>query len=846
MLPIDPLLPEILASLANNPRLVLEAPPGAGKTTRVPRALCEAFMHDPGEVLVTEPRRLAARLAASHVASTMGVPLGGLVGYSVRFEDKSGPQTRLRYATEGVVLQRLLGDPALSSVHSVVLDEFHERHLATDQLLALLDDLCRRRPDLRLVVMSATLDADPIARFLGDCPRLRSDGRVHAITLRHQPEPDERPLEKQVASAVRDIAKEQTAGDVLVFLPGAGEIERCRRLLEERDNPFEMHVLHGEMPMAAQAAAVAPSRQRKLILATNVAESSVTIDGVTAVVDSGTARIAGYSPFSGRATLTVSPISKSSATQRAGRAGRTAPGLVLRLFTEEDFRRRPERDTPELLRSDLSQFVLQLLGMGHHTETLRWLQAPPATALDAATGLLSRLGAIDERSELTPIGRAMVRLPTTPRLGRLLHSAVSAGIGDDGALAAAILSERDIRVAPRGAVWDLPSGPCDIAERMEAFRQANDANFRPGPLRAMGLDGARVRAVERSYRQLLRLSKQLDGPRHLTGTSAERERLLRRCLLHAFNDRVALHQPEGGRLILSNGTSAKVSPLSIVRHAPLVIALELEERHDARGGAARVQWMSSIEPDWLLDDYPDGVSTSDELRFDGAKQRVEAISRLSYGSVTLDESRIPAQPGPEVARVLFEAAKGRKAAIFGKRSAGAEYAERIAVLRNAGVGDGWPNSEQLDEDHLLRTACETATSIEELSEVDFAALLQHSLTPAQQRLLLTQAPSAVSLPSGRRLDVHYEPGKPPWVASRLQDFFGMKSGPVIAEGRVPLTLHLLAPNQRAVQVTSDLHGFWERHYAEVRKELRRRYPKHPWPEDGANAEPPPPRPPRRR
>lgn len=832
-LPIAPLLPRLRDALGHGQFAVVEAAPGAGKTTAVPVELYEQRSDDPRQVIVTEPRRIAARLAATHVAQKLGSAVGGLVGYSVRFEERSSARTRIRYATEGVLLQLLQSDPALACAHTVVLDEFHERHIATDQLLALLYHLCKSRTELRLVVMSATLEAGPVATFLDDCPHLSSEGRCHPIEIRHQLGPDDRPLDKRVASAVRSALREQPTGHVLVFLPGAREIQRARGLLAPHDGDFSLHVLHGEMPIAEQAATIAPSARRKVILATNVAESSVTIDGVTAVVDSGLVRMAAHSPWSGRPTLQVVPISRSSAVQRAGRAGRTAAGLVVRLYEHADLQRRPEHDPPEIERLDLTELVLRLRGLGHTPERLDWLSKPNPQSLRAAQGLLRRLGALDDEQQLTELGRRMLRHPVVPRLSRVLVAAEDAGIADDGCLAVALLSERDIRRPPGPGDWDLPTGPSDLEERMEVFRELEYERFRPGAMRAAGLDEARVRAVDRAYRQLSQKVTHREHPRESSSV------LLRRALLTAYADRVALHQPKNHRLILADGGTATVSPRSVVREAPLVVALELEERGERRDANAQVQWLSAIEPDWLLEMFEDLIELRDELRFDAERQRVESVSRLSYGSVTLEESRLAAPPSAETSRLLHEAALQRLSAWTPKGSSTERLRQRVGLLEARGIGAPWPNLDELTEGRLLSDACSGKTSFAELSLVNLEELALTRLSNEQQRLLAAEAPTHVTLPCGRRLEVHYEPGKPPWVASRLQDFFGMADGPRICRGRVALTLHLLAPNQRAVQVTSDLSGFWERHYAEVRKELRRRYAKHSFPEDGRTASPPP-------
>jgi ATP-dependent helicase HrpB len=448
-LPVDSILPEITEALRRSPNLVLEAPPGAGKTTRVPPALLDQGLAGEGEICVLEPRRLAARLAARRVAEERGERLGETVGYQVRFDNISGPRTRLRFVTEGVLTRRLLSDPQLSKVSVVVLDEFHERHLQADLTLALLRRLQREsRPSLRIVAMSATLDAAPIAQFLDQCTVLRSAGRRFDVLIKHLPREDERPLAMQVESALRGLLADGLHGDVLVFLPGAAEIRRAQASCAHLSSQADLLVLplHGELPPAEQDRAVRPAERRKVILSTNVAETSVTIDGVVAVIDSGLARIAGHSPWSGLPRLNVARISQAAAMQRAGRAGRTQPGVCLRLYTAQDFAARAAQETPELQRLDLAEAVLELHAAGiRDLRRFEWFEAPPAPALDAAEALLRRLNALDAQGEVTLTGRRMLRLPLHPRLARMVVEAEGRGVAGAACVIAALISERDIR-----------------------------------------------------------------------------------------------------------------------------------------------------------------------------------------------------------------------------------------------------------------------------------------------------------------------------------------------------------------------------------------------------------------
>ncbi|HEU4727257.1 MAG TPA: helicase-related protein, partial [Kofleriaceae bacterium] len=423
-LPIDVVLPQVVQAVQGRGVLVLVAPPGAGKTTRVPGALLDAGVVD-GEVVVLQPRRLAARLAATRVAAERGGELGGEVGYEVRFDRRVGPRTRIRFVTEGVLTRQLLADPELRGVGCVIIDEFHERHLDGDLALALVARLRERRPGLALVVMSATLDAEPVAAFLGGAPQVRSEGRTFPLAIEHQEQPDDRPLGRQVAAAVRRLAQDaggKLDGDVLVFLPGAAEIRRCQDDLAEVAAIFDLAVLplYGDLPVEEQDRAVAPAARRKVILATNVAETSVTIDGVVCVIDSGLARIARHSPWTGLPSLQIEPVSRASCTQRAGRAGRTRPGRVVRLYTRHDFETRRAFEVPEIARADLAGAALELYGAGTDAGglgSLRWFEAPPPAAAAAAEELIARLGAV-ERGRITPLGRRMLRLAVHPRLAR--------------------------------------------------------------------------------------------------------------------------------------------------------------------------------------------------------------------------------------------------------------------------------------------------------------------------------------------------------------------------------------------------------------------------------------------
>ena len=777
-LPIDNQLPAIAASLRESLNLVIEAPPGAGKTTRVPPLfLSQVSGLISGHVLVLEPRRIAARMAARRVAQERGERLGETVGYQVRFEEVSSAQTRLRFLTEGILTRRLISDPKLAGVDAVVLDEFHERHLESDLALALLRRLQTTvRPDLRIVVMSATLAAAPIAQYLGGCPILRSEGRLFGLSITHQPY-SALPLEKQVAAAIENLLRQKHSGDILVFLPGAAEIRRTARECHSLATKHNLLVLplHGDLTPAEQDRAVSSAGQeKKVILSTNVAESSITIEGVTAVIDSGLARIARDSPWTGLPTLEIGRVSKASATQRAGRAARTAPGRVIRLYTLEDFERRPDHDAPEITRRELSEMCLSLRVMGiTDPQSLQWLDAPPAAAVERAENLLERLGATKERA------RTMARYPLHPRLSRLVLEAVSRGAGQEGCQAAALLSS--------GARADS----CDLLSLLDA----SDWDDR----------------TRQHIDQIRRIVKPPRQDQHSTDA-------LPLSVLAAFPDRVARRRKDN-QVLLASGGSAVLAGES---QADFLVAVNIEDRKEHP--LPLVRMYCAIQPEWLMDLFPERIRERNSVEWNRAAERVDGTSALLYDGLVIEET-FSGSPDPEQAATLL----AERALELGvsRFVDGRELDEFVARVSFASEHGSVP---KIDVESAFRELCRGRKSFAELRSAapSMIAMLEQRANP---KLLNDIAPSRVRLPSGRQAPIHYETGKAPWVASRLQDFFGMRETPRIANGKVPLVVHLLAPNQRPVQTTADLAGFWERLYPQVRRELGRRYPKHAWPEN---------------
>ena len=844
-LPIDPHLPAIIATIRRAGALVLVAPPGSGKTTRVPRAMLDAGFT--GEIVVLEPRRIAARLAARRVAEELGEELGETVGFQTRFEDVRSSRTRIRFVTEGILTRRLLGDPQLTGVGAVVLDEVHERHLVGDMATSLIARLRdSTRPDLAVVAMSATLETERLATFLGaevmDVP-----GRAFPIEIEHQSRPDDRPLELQIASALRNLDRAGDRGDVLVFLPGAREIRRaaeaCAGLARDLDRVVLQ--LTGSLSAAEQDRAVRPADRPKIILSTNVAESSVTIDGVTAVIDSGLANIASHAAWSGVAVLKTAKIARASAEQRAGRAGRTSPGRCVRLYSAGDFAARPAHDVPEIARADLAEPILELVASGvADPAAFAWLEAPPRVALDAAIALLRRLGAVEgEPGALRPtaIGQRMLRFPVHPRLARVVVEGERLGVAEHACVAAALLSERSLRSGPPHDGWRGASERSDLAAI--AAEIGDIERMSPERLRSRGFDVNRVASVKRAMQQLRRAARDAAPP---PASAKEEDDALLRALFSGFVDRLGkLRKPDGatGRtgveIIFAEGGSAVLDKASVVRDAAYVIALDAEERGGSAGGRVLVRMASEVELDWILETCLDRIVDEATYVYNPSLDRVERIRKMRLGQMILEETRDADVEAHEAARVLAALVMAR-----GGLSVGDEA--RRLLARIAFVREHRPDLElpALDARELVARACAGATRLRDIEGIDAAALASNALDGDRARALRELAPDRVKV-GQREVRVDYEEGKPPSIASRLQDFFGTRSGPALIGGRVPLVLHLLAPNQRDVQVTTDLAGFWDRHYPAIAKELRRRYPRHSWPDDPAAAEAPAPRPPRR-
>jgi ATP-dependent helicase HrpB len=775
-LPIDAHVGRVGEALASARAAVLVAPPGSGKTTRVPPALVPD-----GPVFVLQPRRVAARSIARRIAEEQGWTLGAEVGWQVRFERRFGRDTRLLVATEGVLTRRLQSDPLLGGFRTIVLDEFHERSLHADLALAFARQAWRARGDLRLLVMSATLDAGQVARFLDRCPVIDVPGRPHPLEVRYEPG-------LPLAEAVRAVVA-RPGGHLLCFLPGSPEIRRAQAAIGGLAGASVLP-LHGTLSSEEQDLALAPSAGRKVILATNVAETSLTVEGVTDVVDTGQHKVLRYDASRGLDRLELERIPADSAEQRAGRAGRTGPGRVLRLWDARD-RLRPRRE-PEIERVDLAGPVLDVLAWGGDPAAFEWFEAPAADRLEAAVGLLERLGALSGR-RLTSDGEAMHRLPLHPRLARVL---LSAGGGARAAAVCAVLAE-GWRPPLAG---DAPTTDSDVLSAADRLREAP-----PGVKAAARELSSRVRSPVRSGDEGS-AGAETAGPLP-DATGAPQDDRLRRALLAGFPDRVARRREKGSpRLVLSSGAGALLGRESGVREGELLVALEVT------GGVASepvVRLASRVERDWLSD-----VRTEVVHRFDEDSGSVRAVAQDWYDRLLLGERSLP--PQPDVAAALLAEALARQGL--------GEAAERLQRrLRVAGL--------EADLHGAMVEACRGRTKLPDVGEPE------SWLDPGLRRRLGRLAPERIGLPSGRTAALDYREDGSVTAAAKLQELFGLAETPRIGPGRVPVVFELLAPNGRPVQTTRDLRSFWERTYPEVRKELRGRYPKHPWPEDPWSAEP---------
>jgi len=857
-LPIDDVLPAVINHLATAGAVVLKAEPGAGKTTRVPPAILDAGLatlasKKSGQIVVLQPRRVAARAAAARMSEERGTALGAEIGYRVRHEGNSSASTRILVCTVGVFLRRLQDDPSIEDVSVVIFDEFHERSVDSDLALALTRQVKDAiRPDLSIIVMSATLECAPIAAYLNNCPSVECPGRTFPIAVEYLSHPSSLPIERLTADGVERILVKST-GDVLVFLPGLGEIRKTEENLVAAASKHNLAImpLYGDMPLSEQQAVLQSSNLRKVVLATNVAETSLTIAGVTAVIDSGFARINRFDGALGINRLELSRISKASAAQRAGRAGRTSPGVCLRLWSEREQQMLTDFELPEIERVELSEAILQLLAWGEHDlESFPWFEKPPAVALQKALELLARLGATED-NKLSALGRSMAHLPAQPRLARLLLEGSSLGQPKRAALCAALLSERP----PFKSVQktDTYSGGgrhgqqnqqsqqthhtvSDVLEQVRAienFAQTNDRQSIMGDI----LPGT-ARQVLRVSDQLFRMIRNNDLKDDLSKNNFSKNNpaknkekydaddAILKAIMVAFPDRICKRRrPGDARAVMVGGRGVKLAESSTVCDASLFVAVDMV---DLNRPELSVRRASAVELSWLPQAL---MSTSIDVSYDPSREKVVALKRTRFCDLVLDESIASLPPDIDPAVVLADAvlAKFDLDALADEKAK--DYLARVLCLREWLPELDFPDLGDKPWAKLLPLLCCGCTSIPELKSKSFVEAIKSTLSAEQIMSVEKDAPEFFKLTGGRLAKLQYIPGEQPVLAARIQELFGVSQTPRLARSRVPVIMHVLAPNYRVQQITHDLSSFWKNTYPDVKKELKGRYPKHSWPDD---------------
>ncbi len=867
-LPIYEIEHDIIARLQRDKRLILSAPTGSGKSTQVPQMLLKHGLLGHGQVVVLQPRRLAARLLAARVAQELGVKLGDEVGYQIRFENVTSAKTKIRFVTEGVLLRQMINDPQLRGVSAILFDEFHERHLYGDITLAqTLDQQEQHRPDLMLAVMSATLNAGELENYLSErrsrgdeahakteqaerlltssatnqfrCSVLASEGRMFPVEMEYATVPaysDKRPVWEQAADAFGQYVHGGGEGDVLVFMPGGFEIaqtiEAIRRTSEAKG--FILLPLHGELPPRDQDAAVARYDKRKVVVATNVAETSLTIDGVRLVIDSGLARVARYDANRGINTLLIDKISQSSADQRAGRAGRTAPGVCMRLWSREEHAHRAVQEVPEIKRLDLSEVVLTLKASGvEDLRTFRWLEKPDEISLTHAEELLADLGAIRDH-KITAIGRQMLAFPLHPRYARMLLAAQEYGCVHQACLVAALTQGRDLLLRNCGKEVDSAredllgeKASSDFWVLMRAWSYAFNNQFRLDACRKLGIHSVTAKQVGPLFDQFLRIAKDegLDTRPHEVKDEA-----LQKCILIGFSDRVARRLDQGTlRCELVHGRRGVLARESVVHHSPLFVAAEIREIEGRDREVTTILSLgTAIEADWLREVFPDDIKSDLHVEFDAQQKRVLAAERLRFRDLALAAKRVDPPPADAAARLLANEILAGRLLLPNWDHHVEQWLARLNLLCQQCADLQLPAITDDDKQAIIEQLCHGAISYKDIKEREVKPVVMSWLSHPQRELLDKHAPERLTLPNGRTPKVNYENGKSPFISLRIQELYDVNQTPKVALGRVPVTVHILTPGMKPIQVTQDLASFWREQYPKIKSELARKYPKHLW------------------
>jgi ATP-dependent helicase HrpB len=807
-LPIDAIMPEIQAALMTSTNAILVAEPGAGKTTRVPLAFVDAQWLHGRRIVMLEPRRLAARAAAARMAETLSVPVGETVGYTVRLERKVSRRTRIEVVTEGILTRRLQADPELKDIGLLIFDEFHERSLDGDLGLALALDIQRSlREDLRILVMSATLEETRLKAYLGDAPVIAAPGRVFPVETRYGERPERSEIARLTARAILSALPGSRAG-ILAFLPGEAEIRRCDAELSAAAVPDAVQVLplYGAMPLSEQVSAIrpAPIGRRKIVLATTIAETSLTIEGIDTVIDCGYKRAPQFDPASGMATLATVRVSQASADQRRGRAGRLGPGLCLRLWPEEETRALKPHDTPEIFQADLAPLALELAAWGiADPSALSWLDPPPRAAFAQARDLLSSLDAIDKQARITQAGKAMAALPLHPRLAHMVVTAKDHGAGALAADLAVLLSERDPLPRDAGA---------DIALRVTALKQ--------------GRVGERVRETARQLRSIARIERETE-PALSPGL----------LVALAWPDRIAKARGGRGRFRLSGGGGAILAEHDpLAREKWLAVAVT-----DGASGDQRIFLAAALQREEIEHYFASHIEKRDIIAWDNRAEAVTTSRQRKLGALTLTETPLPDADPERVADAMIAGFRLMGLEALPWSDVSRSLLARIRFLRQIFPAEAWPDlsdtalAATLDE--WLKPYLAGMTRKSHLQRLDMPAILRSLIPHELLRRLDRLAPTHVAIPSGASIAIDYENGQDPVLRARLQEMFGLTETPRVAEGRAKLRIELLSPARRPLAVTQDLASFWANAYPQVRAEMRGRYPKHQWPENPLSAPP---------
>lgn len=825
-LPIDDILPDLCATLAAAPNCVLQAPPGAGKTTKVPLALMDQDWLQGRKIIMLEPRRLAARAAAHRMAQLLGEKTGGTVGYRMQLDSKVGPDTKIEVVTEGILTRRLQRDPELADVACVIFDEFHERSLQADLGLALtLDCQAGLRDDLRILVMSATLDAEPVAKLLGDAPLLTSEGRAYPVETRYLPQPDRARIDDSMVHAVRQ-ALEEESGSILAFLPGEGEIRRVADRLESARLPGNVSIapLYGALPQAEQDKAIAPTPegQRKVVLATSIAETSLTIDGIRVVIDSGQARVPRFDPNSGLTRLETVPVSMAAADQRRGRAGRLESGVCYRLWNKAAEGGMPRFARPEIEEADLTPLTLDLANWGvGDPASLDWMTAPPPAGIAQAQSLLRDLGALDKDNRITGHGKQLARLPMHPRLAHMVVSGAEHGLSKLAVEVAALLSERDIlqRRGPEAL-------PVDMRLRVRALHGESIAeNIHRGSL-------SRARALARQW------------ARSLKETAAGKPDIAEEdevglLLALAYPDRIGQRRPgKDARYRMAGGKGAILDNDDPLANAPFLALAEMTGK--AREG--RVRLAAPISKATLETVFADRLESGEQAVWDSRQKQVAARRQTKLGALVLSDAPAKNVPPDRISAALLDGIRETGLHCLAWSKEAEALRGRVGCLRHLdGSESSWPD---WSDDALMDTLedwllpyLSGKSRLDQLAELNLKEILLAGLDWNDQQRLDRLAPSHWTVPSGSNIRIDYSNPEAPVLPVKLQEMFGATETPQIANGKISLVLHLLSPAGRPLQVTQDLPGFWAGAYAHVKAEMKGRYPKHPWPDDPMAAAP---------